>query len=350
MIATERAAHGKPAARDRAVACALAVLLVLCALAPAAIPEGTDGALTPLYLAIVVHNEEDTHGAVPKANIPDYDGDEALMHHFAAAMRGFAQMAAGHGARINFGSDWTFSHGVALHEPSFYTDLEALGHEIDAHAHESSIPYSEVREEIALAGGHPTHVASGMNEETIQEELDAFDATYPEFQILWGVSLPGHGEGECTASWAWRPSRDDWTVHDPDGRYIYIGHGELLNSLAAIRSAVENRAADRLNTYAVFVSPREFKADAGTPGIAEQWTVPTDSVHYWENKLAWWDDFLTQVDALVAAGVVQYASLTEIAERFVASEDALDFDFGEVPRSDLSMRARNLKAGYPLDD
>ena len=307
--------------------------------------------LPPLYLTIVIHNEEDTHGgAVPKANIPDYDGDAALMHHFAEAMRAFGRMAADHGARINFGSDWTFSLGAALYEGSFYADIEALGHEVDAHAHESSVLYGEVREAIALAGGHPTHVASGTNEEEIQAKLEEFDGLYPEFRILWGVSLPGHGAGECTATWVWRPSRDDWIVHDPDGRYIYVGHGELVNSLAAIRQAVAARRADRVNTCAVFVAPREFLAAVGDPGIPERWTAPTDSIHYWENKLQWWDDFLTQVDGLVEAGVVQYASLTEIAAIFEAREASLDFGFGEVPRSDLSMRARNARSGYPLAD
>jgi hypothetical protein len=306
--------------------------------------------LPPLYLTIVIHNEEDmSRGVVPKTNIPDYDGDEALMHHFASAMRAFAEMAADHGARINFGSDWTFSRGVARFEPTFYTDLEALGHEIDAHAHQSSVPYHEVREEIVLPGGTPTRVASGLNEEEIQDQLDDLDVTYPEFRILWGVSLPGHGAGECVAPWAWRPSHDDWTVHDPDGRYIYIGHGELVNSIVAVRQAVDGRQADRVNTIALFVSPREFLAAEGEAGIAAQWTAPTDSIHYWENLLEWWDGLLDRIDILVETGVVQYATLTEITEVFVEQEAHLDFDFGGIPRSDASMRTRNLKAGYPLD-
>jgi hypothetical protein len=183
--------------------------------------------LPPVYLTIVIHTEEDmSRGILPKANTPDYDGDEALMRHFASALRAFAHMAAGHGASINFGSDWTFSRGAALYEPDFYSDIEAMGHEVDAHAHESFILYHEVREEIVAAGGQPTHVASGLNEAEIQDRLTYFDTYYPEVQILWGVSLPGHTAGECTASWAWRPSRDDWTQHDPEGRVLYIGHGD----------------------------------------------------------------------------------------------------------------------------
>ena len=290
-----------------------------------------------------------SRGVVPKASIPDYDGDETLMHHFAAAMHAYAEMAATHGARINFGSDWTFSRGVARYEPSFYADLEALGHEIDAHAHQSSISYHDVRADIVLAGGTPTHVASGLNEEEIHVQLAGLDAVYPEFQILWGVSLPGHGAGECIAPWAWRPSHDDWTVHDPDGRYLYIGHGELVNSIVAVRQAVDGRHADRVNTIAVFVSPREFLAAAGEADIAEPWTAPIDSIHYWENRIEWWDRLLDQIDLLVRASAVQYASLTEIAEVFFDRESDLNFDFGEVPRSDASMRARNLRAGYPLD-
>lgn len=162
--------------------------------------------------------------------------------------------------------------------------------------------------------------------------------------------MPGHVAGECTATWAWRPSRPDWAQHDPDGRYIYIGHGELVNSRDAIRRAIADRHPDRVNTYAVFVSPREFKAAEGTPGIEdEQWTAPTDSVHYWSNRIQMWDDFLTEIDLFVQAGHVQYASLTEIAEIFVAQEDRLDFNFEEIPRSDASMRIRNVRSGYPLE-
>ncbi len=330
---------------------AIFLLIALPAISFSLVATAADGDdLPPLYLTIVIHNEEDmSRGVVPKANIPDYDGDEALMHHFAAAMRAFARMATGHGARINFGSDWTFSRGAALYDPTFYADLEALGHEVDAHAHQSFLPYHEVREEIVLAGGHATHVASGLNEEEIQQQLDYLDTRHPEFQILWGVSLPGHGAGECVAPWAWRPSRTDWTQHDPDGRYLYIGHGELVNSIVAIRQAVDGRRPDRINTIAVFVSPREFLAAEGRTGIATQWTAPTDSIHYWENRLEWWNGFLDRIDVLVEAGVVRYASLTEIAEVFTEEEDRLTFDYGEIPRSDASMRTRNLKAGYPLD-
>ncbi len=307
--------------------------------------------LPPLYLTIVIHNEEDmSRGVIPKANIPDYDGDEALMHHFAAVMREFAQMAAEHGAKINFGSDWTFSQGVTLYEPEFYSDLQAWGHEVDAHAHESSVRYQQVREDIVLAGGTPSHVASGMNEEEIQEELSYFDTLYPEFEILWGVSLPGHTAGECIAPWVWRPSRDDWTVHDPDGRYIYIGHGELVNSLQAVRQALSDRSSDRVNTIAVFTTPREFMAAVGTPGIDEAWTASTDSDDYWENRLAWWDTFLSQIDPLVAAGVVEYKTLSEIAAVFEQQEPNLVFEWDEIPRSSLGMRQRNIKAGYPIED
>jgi hypothetical protein len=150
----------------------------------------------PLYLTIIIHTEEDVaQGAIPKENIPDYDGDEPLMNHFAMAMRAFAQMAAGHSAVINFGSDWTFSRSAALYEPSFYGDLEAMGHEIDAHAHESFVLYHEVRAEITIAGRQPTNVASGLNEEEIQDRLTYFDAYSPEFQILWG------GLASWTRSW-----------------------------------------------------------------------------------------------------------------------------------------------------
>ena len=57
----------------------------------------------------------------------------------------------------------------------FYRDIEAMGHEIDAHAHESFVLYHEVHEEIVAAGGQPTRVASWLNEEEIQDWLAYFD-------------------------------------------------------------------------------------------------------------------------------------------------------------------------------
>jgi len=331
---------------------ALLAMAALCVAGSCAVLyDGNIDVLPPLHLTIVVHNEEDTGASGgAKLLIPDYNGDQSLLRHFTEAMRAFAGMAASHGARINFGSDWTFSEGVARFDPSFYTDLEAMGHEVDAHAHESHRLYEEVRGEIADAGGSPTSVASGLNEDEIQERLAYFDRLGGSFRILWGVALPGHGAGECTAAFVWRPARGDWTVHDPEGDYIYIGHGELVNGLGAIRRAVAARRGDRVNTCAVFVSVREFKAAEGAPGINDaRWTAPTDSAFYWENRVAWWDHFLGEIDEMVAAGDVVYASLTEVAAAFEAREDELVFGASAVPRSDAPLRTRNLRAGYPLE-
>jgi hypothetical protein len=318
-------------------------------LAPTQMEANPDGPrnFPPLYLTIIIHNEEDMQaGTQPKEHIPDYDGDEVLLLHFTKVMRAFATMAGQHGAKINFGSDWTFSKGMANFDPAFYSDLESMGHEIDAHAHESFIDYHLVRDFITQAGGHPTHVASGMNEQSIQRQMDYFDTYYPEFQILWGVSLPGHGAGECIATWVWRPSREDWTEHDPDGKYIYIGHGELMNSLDLIQKAISNRSSDRVNTYAVFVTPRDFKAAYGSEGIDPLWMTDPGSHDYWENRVQWWDDFLSQVDVWVESGEVEYATLTDIAGYFKAVESRLVFDFDDCPRSDESMTDRTRKAGY----
>jgi hypothetical protein len=309
--------------------------------------SGGRGAAPLLYLTIVMHTEEDVHGGTePKAQIPDYDGDEALFRHFAGAVTRFGQMAASHGARINFGSDWTFSAAVELYDPSFYPGLESMGHEVDAHAHESFVPYHEVRQWISRAGGSPTQVASGLSEAAAYGRMEYFDDWYPEFQILWGVSLPGHAAGECVAGWVWRPSRSSWTEHDPAGDYILIGHGQLVNSLEAIAAAIDQSSSDRINTYAVFVSPREFKAARGSQGIDPAWMADRDDPGYWENRLVWWDDFLTGIDDYVAQGEVEYATLTEIADLFVSQEGRLSFPDGDCPRSDAPLVQRNREAGY----
>ena len=309
--------------------------------------EGHAQTLPPLYLTIIIHTEEDvSKGSQPKPSIPDYDGDQALMLHFTKALRAFTEMVNRHGAKINFGSDWTFSKGVQEFDPTFYAELENMGHEIDAHAHESFILYHQVREYIIQAGGDPSIVASGMNEQEIQQQLEYFDDQYPDFQILWGVSLPGHTPGECMASWAWKPSRGDWEQHDPAGRYIYIGPGEQVNSLAALESAIQNRRADLVNTYAIFLSPRELKAAPGAEGINPDWTTKPDSHDYWENRIQWWDDFLSEIDVWVAEGKVEYATLTQIGEIFSEAETRLSFEGNACPRSEDGLAARNRAVGY----
>ena len=330
----------------------LIVLLILITIIPSGCIQSNDESNTekpPLYLTIIIHTEEDMHGGeIPKSQIPDYDGNETLLLHFTNVMRKFGLMAASHGAKINFGNDWTFSEGVRKFDPTFYSDWENMGFEIDAHAHESFIMYNEVRDYIIDAGGNPTSVASGMNEENILEEMAYFDTCYPNFTILFGVSLPGHGAGECTAGWVWRPARDNWLTHDPDSNYLYIGAGEYLNNITAVERAIENRSHDRTNTYSVFFSPREFKASEGTPGIDQNWTTKNTSFDYWENKLTWWDEFLTQVDEKTALGEVEYASLTEISQFFIEKKQDPEFDISDVPRSDTPLITRQKRAGYPL--
>ena len=76
-------------------------------------------------------------------------------------------------------------------------------------------------------------------------------------------------------------------------------------------------------------------ADPGTLGIPEEWTAPANHRHNWKNQLAFYDELLTQIDAYVASGQVEYLSLTEVKELFIHNEDALDFDFDleNIPRS-----------------
>ncbi|MBD3191758.1 MAG: hypothetical protein GF308_14010 [Candidatus Heimdallarchaeota archaeon] len=299
----------------------------------------------PLYLTIIVHTEEDEdENHQPKYWVPDYNGNETVLLHFTSVMREFATIAADHGAKINFGTDWTFAEGVANYDPTFFTDIEALGHEVDTHAHESHILYNSVRQRIVQAGGTPTKVASGMLEAAIYHKIDYFD-NQPYFRILWGVSLPGHTAGEAIPGWVWRPSRTDWTVHEPTGDYIYIGPGDQVNNATYIQQAIECRHEKRINTYAVFASPRGFKAAINTPGMPENWTAKLNSFDYWENRLAFWDEFLTELDKLSG---LEYASLTEIVEIFEQEEENLSFNWEAIPRSDASLTQRNKDAGYPI--
>jgi len=162
-----------------------------------------------------------------------------------------------------------------------------------------------------------------------------FDAIYPEFDIFWGMAVPGHGGGEELTGYVWWPARDNWFRHDPDGRYIYIGHNLQGNDIASIEQALGQLYPIGINTYSLIAITRFFMADPGTLGIPEEWTAPANHRHNWKNQLAFYDELLTQIDAYVASGQVEYLSLTEVKELFIHNEDALDFDFDleDIPRS-----------------
>jgi hypothetical protein len=93
--------------------------------------------------------------------------------------------------------------------------------------------------------------------------------------------------------------------------------------LPVVQEAIDQRKAGRVNTYAVFVTPRWFLAETGAPGIPAQWTADRSSPDYWENRLATWEAFFQGMDAQVRAGTVRYASLTEIAELFGQNESRI---------------------------
>ncbi len=301
--------------------------------------------LSPLYFTFVIHSEEDTHNChAPKDQIPDYDGDEELLLHYTKAMRALGKMAQSHGVRMSFGMDWTFSNGVENFDSEFYVDVEAMGHEIDAHAHGSCIEYGEVRDEIIAAGGTPTTVASGINEMEIYDEMQYFDKLYPQITILWGVASAGHTDGEEMSSWVWRPSQDDWTTHDPDGKYIHVGHGDYIQDIDTIELAVESRRENAINTYAVFASVREFAPSI--EDLESDFSVKPGDCMNWETKIAWWDAFFSYVDEFVDEGELEYATLSEIAEEFERVEDQLIFSETELPRSFESMTERSQEIGY----
>ncbi len=306
-------------------------------------PASGTGDVAPLFLSVIIHAEEDIGGNNKiKNQIPDYDGDKELMLHFTKVMREFAEFCEQHGAHVNFGSDWTFADGVRLYDPGFFTDLEAQGHEIDPHAHESHVAYHEVRQRIIAAGGSPTPVASGLVESQIDAKMAYFDGRGSEFKILWGVANAGHGSGEVRSGWVWRPSRTDWLEHDPGARYIVIGGGEMGTDVSSVKAAIDGRRSGQLNTYSVFVTPRWFLAARGAPGIPEQWTTDRNSPDYWENRLATWEAFFSGLDSYTAAGTLRYATLTTVADLFEQNEGRV------APDADVQHpRSSGDRAGGP---
>jgi hypothetical protein len=294
----------------------------------------------PLYLFFSIHNEEDWDGKKPTGE-PDYNDNEAILLHYTNAMRELGKMLQKHGMKMNFGSDWTFIEGVQKYDPTFFQDLAEMGHEIDAHAHETHVPYLDVKNMLRECGVEPTSVASGGLEENVEKHFEYFDSVYPEFTIIFGLGVKYHHTGgEEMAGWVWRPSMENWLVHDPDGKYIYISRGLKEPgghaNVSTVKRALENLYPDRLNVMRIGATVRQFKADPGTKGIPKEWTAPRGSGSNWRDVLENLDASLTELDKYKDEGRIVYASLTEIARIFEEMESELNFDWDPdtIPRTE----------------
>lgn len=286
-----------------------------------------------LYLCAIIHNEEDRRPRGPTGRA-DFDGDRDVLTFTTDQYRKIGRLFQEYDAKINLQCDWTFADGARKFDPEFFGDWEAMGHDTDAHAHESHVSYSEVKRRLKAAGAHPTRVIGGTLEDDIQQRLSRFETVWPEFEVLWGVATKHHRLPEEKTGYVWRPAKSgSWFNHDPQGKIIYVGGNARPMQVEAIREAYAEARSDKVNVYSIFLgsfeAPERSECRLG---------------------LASFEEFLKEVQELQKTCDVQWKSLSEVAGVFKTREaegslDFSDIDVNAIPRDEpgLAIPGRSRK-------
>jgi hypothetical protein len=299
------------------------------------VPPNVGSTTTPLYFGIGVHIEP----------IAEYM-DDFVYQQDRERLRRLAEIVAEHGGVLTIQTQTPFDDKAQELGDTIFADLAAQGHEIALHFHEDAhIPDADdqpmeewvttLEEEIDLIGelsGVEVRTWSGGN---VYDHLyEAAEEVGLEVNINYKNPETQQSDERYTILTPWRPagatSVEEHTTHDPDGAVIYIPSGvfpahcdkleafprpycyeafdyvtvALRNSLDAVTEG--KGGGGHLHAFYGTLHPSDFFGP-GSDG----------------EKLQVWDEWLTTVvDPLVADGRIQWATMSDIADAFIAWEES----------------------------
>lgn len=278
-----------------------------------------------------------------------------------------ARIVENHSGRMTVQAQSPFTSAAIRRGNAILAELAARGHEIALHFHEdahlgpasSSQPAETwcrvLKEEIALlkeaAKLNQIRYWSGGN--LYPDLLKAASCAGLSVNSDWKNPLTQSTPLELVGIHPWRPAGGTdgkdvsrFARHDPGGPVVFLPEGRYdRGDFAAARRSVQAGGdkeyfaflrrmleasvaiarADRVNVFHFTIHPGEFRGSAGHP-------------------FAVIDEFLTEaVDPLVASGRVRWATLSEMADAYVAWEKA---NPGVDPRS-AAVLDRATPAGRP---
>ncbi len=265
-----------------------------------------------LYIVSMMHAEE---------SLPFHSNQDLFDFH-ADNLVALSDLFVNHGAKLDFGPDWTFIQGVINWQPSLLTDIADAGMGIHTHAHESQYDLGQVNQMLLDAGLAENYVANGGFFETGPGGTNwiGYQASFtdgsgnPRFEVSIGYKDPTTQIPDATA-YVFRPSQfGDWHVEDPEGPMIYLGSnmpeepGGGVLDFAAIGDWIDTKLTEldpgKINTL--------------------YWH---DSLHNYPNpgagaaRRAEWELILTNYfDPKVAEGSIQWMNFAEMADLYRATE------------------------------
>ncbi len=294
------------------------------------IPPHVGSTTTPLYFGMGVHVE-------PMAEYMD----DFVYQRDRERLRRLAEIVAEHGGVLTIQTQTPFDDKAQQLDDAIFADLAAQGHEIALHFHEDAhIPNADdqpvevwvttLGEEIDLIeelSGTEVRTWSGGN---IYDHLyEAAEAVGLEVNINYKNRFTQQSDERFTILTPWRPagatSMEERTTHDPNRAVIYIpsgvfpAHCDKLEAFprpycheafdyvtVALRNSLDAVTEGQVNAFYGTLHPGDFFG----PGSDEE-------------KLQVWDEWLTAVvDPLVADGRIQWATMSNIADAFVAWEES----------------------------
>jgi len=294
------------------------------------IPPHVGSATTPLYFGIGVHIEPE----------PEYR-DDFVYQRDRERLRRLAEIVAEHGGVLTIQTQTPFDDKAQQLGDTIFADLAAQGHEIALHFHEDAhIPDADSRpveewmttleEEIDLIeelSGAEVRTWSGGN--VYPHVFQAAEQVGLEVNINYKNPQTQQSDERFTILAPWRPagaaSVEERTTHDPGGAVIYIpsgvfpAHCDKLEAFprpycheafdyvtVALRNSLDAVTEGKVNAFYGTLHPSDFFG----PGSDEE-------------KLQVWDQWLTAVvDPLVADGRIQWATMSGIADAFMAWEES----------------------------
>jgi hypothetical protein len=284
------------------------VLLVLSCLAGNMACDGEAPELIrpPIYVSIVIHNEETAQ----------YVSDPARFVSERTNLVLFADMLANNGVMLNWQSDWRFLRAVDLYDMGGNTGglniveyIASLGFEVDPHAHESVYNYADVAYLIEQLGVTPSGIAGGFIADPPQDSLlEQFwlpitGAQFPAYswtaEALWGGGTSGHvNEESLWASGVWKPQDSDhFMTHDNNPPVPHIGkYGNTWDDLDLLIDRQQNgelfwnhmytasvfvRQADLVGPNFIADFQQELQARTGSSDLI--WAGLGEIVDIWQN-------------------------------------------------------------------
>lgn len=298
-----------------------------------------------LRFTIGVHIEPIGATAQGVANAGQRDDyhSAAFFDRHVQDLQAVASMVRAHGGRLTIQAQSPFTSVAIERRNRVLEELAADGHEVALHFHEDAhlgtnpetLPVDRwcevLSEEIALV-----KQASGVERIRYWSGGNLYPNLY-EAAVCAGLEVNSDWKNPdlqktplaITGIHPWRPAGGtdghDFTAfsqHDPNGPVVFLPEGlydkenfhsaRRTEDTAAyfaylaerLQASADAAVADRVNVFHFTIHPGEFRGEPGRPfGVIEEFLTNT-------------------VDPLVAAGRVEWATISEMADAFIAWERA----------------------------